>query len=221
MKKVKEFWQEFKKFISRGNVVDMAIGVIVASAFTQIVTALTNKIIMPCINWLLSLGGTNGLESAYTFLKRTYATDGSIDLEKSIFIDWGAFITAIINFFLIAFILFTLLKIYNNFVKVTKEFNEKVAKFSKKEIKKLKKQGLTNEEIEGLQKATQDLQNRAEVKSAASVETKPTTEQLLQEILVEIKSSKKIVSQNESISNESISSESISNESVSNESKND
>ena len=100
MEKLKAFFAEFKKFISRGNVVDMAIGVIVASAFTAIVTSLTNKIIMPCINWLLSLGGTNGLESAYTFLKRVYTIDAEgnqvVDLAKSIYIDWGAFLTAIL-----------------------------------------------------------------------------------------------------------------------------
>ena len=114
MKKIKQFFADFKKFISRGNVVDMAIGVIVASAFTAIVTALTNKIITPCINWLLSLGGT-GLDSAYTFLKRAYLEDGiTIDLANSIYIDWGAFITAIINFFLVAFILFIVLRIMMN-----------------------------------------------------------------------------------------------------------
>ena len=83
MKKIKQFFADFKKFISRGNIVDMAIGVIVASAFTAIVTALTNKIIMPCINWLLSLGGA-GLDSAYTFLKKAYLEDGvTIDLANS------------------------------------------------------------------------------------------------------------------------------------------
>ena len=144
MKKIKAFFAEFSKFISRGNVVDMAIGVIVASAFTAIVTALTNKIIMPCINWLLSLGGTNGLESAYTFLRKAYQADGvTIDLAKSIYIDWGAFITAIINFFLIAFVLFLVLKIFNAASKFTKDMNQKFVSFSKKEIKKLKKQGLT------------------------------------------------------------------------------
>ena len=52
---MKKFWSEFKKFISRGNVVDMAIGVIIASAFTAIVTAVTNKIIMPVVNWILAI----------------------------------------------------------------------------------------------------------------------------------------------------------------------
>lgn len=109
---MRKFFSEFKKFISRGNIVDMSVGVIIGSAFSAIVTSLTNKIIMPFINWLLSLGGTNGLESAYTFLKKVYAEDSvTIDLTKSIYIDWGAFITAILNFFLIAFVLFMILKI--------------------------------------------------------------------------------------------------------------
>ena len=104
MKKLKLFFEEFKKFIARGNIIDLSVGVIIGSAFSAIVTSLTNKIIMPFINWLLSLGGTNGLESAYTFLKKVYAEDGvTVDLSKSIYIDWGAFITAILNFFLIAF----------------------------------------------------------------------------------------------------------------------
>ncbi|MBQ3048122.1 MAG: large conductance mechanosensitive channel protein MscL [Clostridia bacterium] len=107
---MKKFFADFKKFISRGNIVDMAIGVIVGSAFSAIVKAFTDKVIMPLINLLLSLGGENGLESAYTFLKRGY-TDGALDLTKSIYIDWGAFITAIINFLIIALTLFVILKV--------------------------------------------------------------------------------------------------------------
>lgn len=182
MKKIKAFFAEFKKFIARGNVVDMAIGVIVASAFTAIVTALTNKIIMPCINWLLSLGGTNGLESAYTFLRKAYQADGvTIDLAKSIYIDWGAFLTAILNFFIIAFVLFLVLKAFNAASKFTKEMNEKFVTLSKKEIKKLKKQGLTDEEIKKVEEAQQP-QPKPEP-------PKPTTDELLTEILTELKKS--------------------------------
>ena len=108
---MKKFFNDFKKFISRGNIVDMAVGVIIGSAFSAIVTAFTNKIIMPFINLLLSIGGTNGLETAYTVLKAVYLEDGTLDLNKSIYIDWGAFITAIINFFIIAFTLFLILKV--------------------------------------------------------------------------------------------------------------
>ena len=107
---MKKFFTDFKKFISRGNIVDMAIGVIVGSAFSAIVKSFTDKVIMPLINLILSLGGDNGLESAYTFLKRGY-TDGALDLSKSIYIDWGAFITAIINFLIIAMTLFVIMKV--------------------------------------------------------------------------------------------------------------
>ncbi|MBO7508536.1 MAG: MscL family protein, partial [Clostridia bacterium] len=106
---MKKFFQEFKKFISRGNVIDMAVGVIIASAFTAIVTAVTGKVIMPLINWLLAvIVGGNGLDSVYTFLKKVYVLDefgmetSTVDYANSIYIDWGALIVAIINFFLIA-----------------------------------------------------------------------------------------------------------------------
>ena len=52
---MRKFFQEFRKFISRGNVVDLAVGVIIGSAFTAIVTALSNNILKPIINWVLSL----------------------------------------------------------------------------------------------------------------------------------------------------------------------
>ena len=110
---MRKFFQDFKKFISRGNIIDMAIGVVVGNAFSAIVKAFTDKIIMPLINFLLTggKGGDDGLVSAYTFLKKTLATDGTIDLENSIYIDWGSFITAILNFFIIAFTLFVILRV--------------------------------------------------------------------------------------------------------------
>ena len=67
---------EFKKFIMRGNVVDMAIGVIVASAFTAIVNGLSNFVLKPVINWILSLIlGANALDKIYTFLVKAYVLD--------------------------------------------------------------------------------------------------------------------------------------------------
>ena len=112
--KVKKFFGEFKKFITRGNVLDMAVGVIVGGAFTAIVNALSNNILKPIINWILAMIiGKDGLEGAITMLSRVY-TDGVLDLEKSIYIDWGAFINAIINFFLIAVVLFIIVRVINN-----------------------------------------------------------------------------------------------------------
>lgn len=187
MKKIKQFFADFKKFISRGNVVDMAIGVIVASAFTAIVTALTNKIITPCINWLLSLGGT-GLDSAYTFLKKAYLEDGvTIDLANSIYIDWGSFITAIINFFLVAFILFLVLRLMMN----AQGFWKKSIKErpTKEERKILKQAGVNMKDYHEVIKATAELREK---NKPAPVPPKPTQEELLTAILEELKSQKEV-----------------------------
>ena len=68
---VKRFFGEFKKFITRGNVLDMAVGVIVGGAFTAIVNGLSNFVLKPIINWLLALMlGKNALSGIYTFLPR-------------------------------------------------------------------------------------------------------------------------------------------------------
>lgn len=152
---MKKFFSDFKKFISRGNIVDMAVGVIVASAFTAIVTALTNKIIMPFINWLLSLGGA-GLSSAYTFLKTVYTTDPTsgeqvIDLANSIYIDWGAFITAILNFLIIAFVLFLFLKIAMKSSAMFKDARNKVKpKLTKEDKIALKEKGISLKDKEAV-----------------------------------------------------------------------
>lgn len=178
---MKKFFQDFKKFISRGNVIDMAVGVIIGSAFSAIITALTNKILMPLINALLASGG-KGLDSAYTFLKTVYAADGTIDLTKSIYIDWGAFITAIINFFLIAMTLFIIVKVAMS----TRGFIDKQTKQwpNRAERKELKAQGVNMKDPKALLKATAELR---ESKKVAPEPAKPTQEELLSNILEELK----------------------------------
>ena len=125
VKGIKKFFEEFKKFITRGNVLDMSVGVIVGGAFTSIVNGLTNFILKPVINWLIALIiGTDGLEGAITMLSPAYkdkldaagAVIGKeLDLAASIYIDWGSFVSAIINFLLIAFVLFIVVRTINNF----------------------------------------------------------------------------------------------------------
>jgi large conductance mechanosensitive channel len=111
----KGFFGEFKEFISKGSVLDLAVGIIIGGAFTAIVTALTTQILTPLINWALaSMIGEDGLESARTILKGVYdETTKEIIWESSIYIDWGAFISAIINFILVALILFIIVKTIN------------------------------------------------------------------------------------------------------------
>ena len=102
---MKKIIAEFKKFVMRGNIVDMAVGVIVGSSFTAIVNALSNNILKPIINYLLTLCfGANSLSEVYTFLLPPVidAETGAIDFEQSVYIDWGAFINSIINFVLVA-----------------------------------------------------------------------------------------------------------------------
>jgi len=146
---MRKYFSEFKKFISRGNVLDLAVGVIVGGAFTAIVTSLTNHILRPLVNVLIALiVGGNGLESAVTFLSKAYTTDANgatvVDLANSIYIDWGAFITAIIDFIIIAFTIFTIVKIIAKSREIAKESAERLSKatLSKAERKELKDAGV-------------------------------------------------------------------------------
>ena len=130
---MKNFFAEFKKFITRGNVVDMAVGVLVGSSFTAIVNGLSNFILKPIINYVLALiFGANSLSELFTFLKKVEVADEATgemvtDLTQSIYIDWGSFINAVINFFLIALVLFTIVKLINKLRDERKEFNEKLS----------------------------------------------------------------------------------------------
>lgn len=193
---MKKFFADFKAFISRGNIVDMAVGVIIGSAFSAIVTALTNKIIMPLINLLLSIGGENGLEKAYTFLKKVYDVNGDLDLTKSIYIDWGAFITAIINFFIIAFVLFlilkTVMKANSIFKDAVDEVSNKDKKNQRKRARKIAKEEKRNyftvlAEIQAEDKKIADEKAKLakaekEKKDAEEKLAHPSTEELLLQI---------------------------------------
>ena len=141
----KGFFAEFKEFITRGNVVDMAVGVIIGGAFTAIVTALTSKILQPLINWLIGLiAGDASLEAARTVLGKPVYVEGTltIDWDKTNFIDWGAFISAIINFILVALILFIIIKLINRAhkagVEAKKKAEELVAKKAEEEKEEAK-----------------------------------------------------------------------------------
>ena len=134
---MKNFFGEFKKFITRGNVLDMAVGVIVGGAFTAIVNGLSNFILKPIINWLLAMAlGGGALEKAVTILgEPAYLEDGvTIDLANSIYIDWGSFISAIINFLIVAFVLFLIVRAMNNIAKAHERMLEGLDLDEKKEI---------------------------------------------------------------------------------------
>lgn len=151
---MKKFFGEFKKFITRGNILDLAVGVIVGGAFTAIVTSLTNNIIRPLINWIIALiGGKEGLSSVYTFLSKAYTVDAEgktvVDLANSIYIDWGMFITAIIDFFIIAFVVFLIVKAVNRAREAFEELNDKLEAQTKKEYREERKAVSAQAKAEG------------------------------------------------------------------------
>ena len=188
---MKKFFKEFKQFISKGNVLDMAVGVIIGGAFSAIVTALTNNILMPCINWIL--GGEDGLQGAYTFLTKKYVEGTTeIDLASSIYIDWGAFITAIINFLLIAIVLFCIVKAINGLNAGVKKGKERFAPLSKDEVKALRKEGKSFSEIEVIakEKAAADAEAARIAAEEAAANAPKTEQQLLSEIVELLKEKK-------------------------------
>ncbi len=113
---MKKFISEFKEFISRGNVIDLAVGIIIGTAFTAIVNSLVNQVIMPTISFLIG---------KIDFTGRKFPPDAA---EGEAAIMYGAFIQQVINFLIIAFVVFCMVKMINKFKKVkAEEVKEEVA----------------------------------------------------------------------------------------------
>ena len=203
---MKKFFGEFKTFITRGNVVDMAVGVIVGGAFTAIVNGVSNFVLKPLINWVLSLIlGKDALSEIYTFLTEAYTIDPEtgayvldeagnkvIDLANSIYIDWGSLILAVINFIITAFVLFLIVKFINNARDDKDRFG-----LSKADREELKKRGIKrrnkaavaaylNEKAAAEAKAAEEAAEKARLDRIAN----PTTEELLKQILAEMQKAK-------------------------------
>lgn len=104
---MKKFLQEFKEFALQGNVMSMAVGVIVGAAFKDLVTSFTDNVITPIIN---CIGGAE--------------IQGRIHLLGDQYINYGAFITAVINFLIMAFIIFLMVKGMNNLANMGKKKEE-------------------------------------------------------------------------------------------------
>lgn len=125
--------EEFKKFIARGNVIDLAVGVIIGGAFSSIVTSLVNNILTPILG--LVLGGVDFSSLSLTF--------------RDTKIEYGAFIQSIIDFLIIAICIFTIVKIINKIMHIKKKEEEKVVPKKSDEV-------LLLEEIRNLLKEKKD-----------------------------------------------------------------
>lgn len=146
-KKTRSLINEFKEFIMRGNVIDMAVGVIVAGAFGKITTSLVNDVFMPFIGWLI--GGFDLSQLNIVLAPETVDAAGVV--TPAVTIGIGTFLVTIIDFLIIAAIVFMIIKVFAK----AKELSEKA--------------------------------RAKEVAEEVAEDPKPTTEELLTQILEEIK----------------------------------
>ena len=105
---MKKFFNDFKEFISKGNIVDMAVGVIIGGAFGKIVTSLVNDIIMPLIS--LATGGISVADWKWVITPEVLNPDGTVQVAESA-LKYGNFIQTTIDFLIIAFCIFVMLRL--------------------------------------------------------------------------------------------------------------
>ena len=104
-------WKEFKEFIMRGNVVDLAVGIIIGAAFGKIITSFVNDIIMPPIGLLL--GRVNFADLFINLSGQPYATLAAAKEAGAATINYGLFIITIIDFVIVAFVIFLVVRVVN------------------------------------------------------------------------------------------------------------
>lgn len=151
---MKKFFKEFKDFIQKGNVLDLAVGIIIGTAFNKIVSSLVNDIIMPLVGLI---GGKNIQDGKIVLVEAVM--EGDVVIEKAVTLNYGNFIQFIIDFLIIALTVFIIVKIVKGMRKKAEIAKEKV-------LKRNEKGDLVEVEEEVV----------------AIVEVKPTTEDLLVEI---------------------------------------
>lgn len=114
MAKKSTFWKDFKAFITRGNVVDMAVGVVVGGAFSKIVTGLVNYIINPCVAYLTKGGDLDSLKTIIVPAEEAIVDElGNVvtPAVTEIAILWGTWLQTILDFIIVAFCIFLVLRI--------------------------------------------------------------------------------------------------------------
>lgn len=177
---MKKLFKEFKEFISRGNVMDLAVGMIIGAAFTAIITAVVNGILKPLIN-LIPIGET-GLQ---TVLRHAVIAEDGTVLTEALILDWGGVISAVITFLLTALVLFIIIKAFNKMKGGLSKVKGGYKILEKDEVKALRKEGKSCKEIKAIDeekavaKAAADEQAAKEAEEAAKANS---AEALLKEI---------------------------------------
>lgn len=144
---MKKLISEFKAFIMRGNVLDMAIGVVIAGAFGKITTSLVNDLILPLVSWIC---GTRDMTALNILVRPAVYNEAGEMVKEAITLGFGSFVGTVIDFLLIAMVVFAIVKVANK---------------------------------------AHDLAHKKEEKAEAAPEepVKPTSEELLAQILEELK----------------------------------
>lgn len=186
---MKNFFKEFKAFISRGNVFDMAVGLIIATAFNKIVSSMVNDIIMPLVTW--STGAATLADLSIT-LKTTIDAAGEV---KKLTWNYGNFLQTVIDFLIIAFSVFLMVKVVTASQKKFKEISDdivdnlkKVSVAEKKVLRaQAKKKGVSYKELLAnlkAEKAKAVEEEQQRLKFEEESKQKPATEM---EVLTEIR----------------------------------
>ena len=165
-KEKKGFFKEFKEFITRGNVLDMAVGIIIGGAFTAIITALVNNILTPLLQMIPGMSD-DGFGALQVVLREATINAEGVEIP-AVVMDFGIVISAIISFLLTAFVLFLIIRTVNRVHAKAEE---------------LKAKKLAAETVEEAPAAEP-------VEEAPAPAPAPTTEELLAEIRDLLKASK-------------------------------
>jgi len=182
---MKKFWQDFKKFITRGNVVDMAVGVAVASAFTAIVTAVTKGFITPLL--AIITGSSDLSEMKWIYSQEIDPETGEVVSEIAFL--WGEFVQKIIDFIIIALTLFNIMRIVSAVAARAAKIRERAIELANKEELEAQKEAAEAAAAEEAAKAEAKAQADAEAAAAEEAKIKAEEERLVrqEQLLTEIR----------------------------------
>ena len=179
---MKKFFSDFKKFITKGNIIDLAVAVVIGAAFNKIVSSLVNDIIMPLVS--LCVGGADVTDWKWIIRKAEYDANGNVLVAETA-LKYGVFFQAIIDFLIIALTIFIIVKVFNSsrrkleqigstLINETKELTKKQVKAFKKLQKKLSKQSQQIEDATTTLEANNNEPNNENTPIKEDATNKPT-----------------------------------------------
>lgn len=169
---MKKLFKDFKKFIARGNVLDMAVGVIIGGAFSKIVSSLVNDVLMPLIS--AAAGGTSVVDWKWVIKEATYDAAGNIVTAESA-LTYGIFLQSIIDFLLIALCLFIIIRIT---MSISNKMRRNPDGYTHEEYVQLRRQGFKRRQIEEMEE-----EKIAKTKAERAAQPAPeTTDSILKDI---------------------------------------